>query len=397
MNWINDVRVVVPVFIGLFATGIYLYIRAYQTFVFWYALITLVIGLWYILHTINISTIITVGVYGICMWALFRQFGYSYTMLLTVCISSCVIFILTYILARGLLGIANITSVFVGVGIRLLLTMAIFGLMGWIMGLSMKVSNYNIFAGIFTSFRMITVLSVIVLVVIVRALIIATYQYPTWVVPVFNYHIPTRWVRYFLVMFTIVATIYLQLYPMMSSSMEFQKHTLTQDTYPVNVYTVVVTPEIFSSKRQSRYNYCVYFDLLIMPSNGTNTNTSVIGIDDNINIRYNVTSGILSVWGLRDGSLEYTMIYGSYTVPIQTWESYVLNVSDGILDIFINGNLMTSVSIILKSTDINSDGSGSGRRTQSSGGIVIGDINMSSIQGYVKNIAISSKYVPSIQ
>ena len=333
------------------------------------------------------------------MWALFRQFGYSYTMLITIWVSAYFIFILTYVIARLVVGIANITSVFVGVGIRLLLTMAIFGLMGWIMGLSMKISNFNIFAGMFTSFQMLTVLGVIVLVAIVRAIIIFTYQYPTLVIPVINYHIPMRWVRYFLVIFTILATIYIQLYPMISSSMKYRKHTLTQDTYPVNVHAIVVTPEVFSSKRLSRYNYCVYFDLLLMPCNGTNTNVSIICIDDNIDIRYNVTSSILSVWGLRDGSSEYTMIYGSYTVPIQTWCSYVFSITDGIIDIFINGVLKTSVSIILKSSAMEIySGSGSGSASLPvSGGIVVGDTPTSSIQGYVKNISISSKYVPSIQ
>ena len=140
---------------------------------------------------------------------------------------------------------------------------------------------------------------------------------------------------------------------------------------------ILVTDEQFNKIRNTPYKYSIIFDLLILPGIGTNKDVSIIRIDNNIDIRYNNATGILSIWGWREGYYDFNMLYGNYIIPLQKWTSILINVLDGKVDLAINNVLKMSTNILLKNQ-------------YRFGNIRIGDGKASWIKGYIQNIHISN-------
>lgn len=148
-------------------------------------------------------------------------------------------------------------------------------------------------------------------------------------------------------------------------------------------YTIILTKDQMDTIRPNRYRYHLQFSLQLMPFTGNNTEYSIITIDDNIDIRYNSNTGILSVWSIpMDQVSRFNLIYGTYYAPIQTWFDCVVNVSDGKLDFFVNSQLKLSANIIPNPQD-------------SPVALTIGDKVNSVFKGTIKNIQVNDGiYVP---
>ena len=140
---------------------------------------------------------------------------------------------------------------------------------------------------------------------------------------------------------------------------------------------IIISSDHFNRIRKNTYKYSIMFEMIIFPSSGTNQDVSIINIDNNLEIKYNNATGILSFWGIRQGSSnKFELLYGHYIIPLQTWISVVINIIDGKLDIGINHILKMSTNIILTNQ-------------HKTGNVSIGDNNASWIKGYIKNIHIS--------
>lgn len=146
----------------------------------------------------------------------------------------------------------------------------------------------------------------------------------------------------------------------------------------IGQYEVVIPADKLNKSIQTKYNYSIGFQLIILPTTGSDKDLSVININNNIDIRYNTQTGILSFWGIPEGRSDFVAIYRNYVIPLQTWMFVVINLIDGRMDIGINNLLKKSTDIILQD--------------QLHRGIVsVGDRTGSWVKGFIKDIQISNK------
>jgi hypothetical protein len=156
------------------------------------------------------------------------------------------------------------------------------------------------------------------------------------------------------------------------------------ETYPVIVgpYKTILTKTQFNELRKHKYKYSIQFDLQIIPQSENSMEASLIKIDDVIDIKYNSITSVLSIHVLQNGQKEYTIIYDSHYSPKQIWNTYILNILDGKLDVFIDNRLKISERVILG-------------ETSNTIGLSIGDKYNRTNKGYVRRIIVRDDiYIP---
>lgn len=154
------------------------------------------------------------------------------------------------------------------------------------------------------------------------------------------------------------------------------------DPLLIGPYKKILTKLQFNELRVNAYKYSIQFDLRIIPQYETIMDASMIKIDDTIDVRYNSITSVLSIYVLPSGQTEYTLIYGGNYSPSQVWTTYIFNIIDGRLDLFIGNSLKFTQKVILgdNRTDI---------------GLTIGDKNNRPNKGYIRSIIIRDNiYVP---
>ena len=151
----------------------------------------------------------------------------------------------------------------------------------------------------------------------------------------------------------------------------------------INPYKILLTQKQMDRIRPNKYRYNIQFSLWINPYTSSNTSYSMVTIDNNIDIKYNAITGILSVWIRKMGDdTTFTQLYGNYYAPLQTWIVCVINIIDGKLDMFIQSQLKLSSDIILNQQDTPNP-------------LTIGDIQNSVMKGFIKNVKITNgEYIP---
>ena len=151
----------------------------------------------------------------------------------------------------------------------------------------------------------------------------------------------------------------------------------------INKYKILLTQKLMDLIRPNKYRYNVQFSLWLHPYTSSNTSYSILTIDNNIDIKYNSITGILSVWTVKMGdNTTFTQLYGNYYAPLQTWIVCVINIVDGKLDLFIQSILKFSENIILNQQDTPTP-------------LTIGDTSNSVMKGFIKNLKITNgEYIP---
>lgn len=166
------------------------------------------------------------------------------------------------------------------------------------------------------------------------------------------------------------------IYPGKSSPQQSVSNTKTVD---IGKYAVVISAEKMAKVVRTPYTYSIGFNLVIVPTTGANKDVTVMTINNNLDIRYNTETGILSFWGIPEGtSTEFVGLYRNYIIPVQTWVLVSINILDGKVDIGINNTLKNSTEVILKNQP-------------PIGPLTVGDKTVSWVKGFVKNIQITNR------
>jgi hypothetical protein len=160
------------------------------------------------------------------------------------------------------------------------------------------------------------------------------------------------------------------------------KNVLAETQMPIDTYGVLLSSDEMKVIRPNQYRYNIQFSLLLVPYLGTNTNYPIITIDNNIELRYNSVTGILSLWAIPLNESTFVMLYGNYYAPLQTWLPCIINILDGKLDFFINSQVKFSTNIIPSQRYLND-------------ALTIGTTENEVMKGYIKNIVIYNDiYIP---
>lgn len=160
------------------------------------------------------------------------------------------------------------------------------------------------------------------------------------------------------------------------------KNVVIENPIPIDTYRVLLTSSQMEKIRPNQYRYNIQFSLWLVPYLGTNKDYSILTIDNNIELRYNSVTGILSLWAIPLKETTFIMLYGSYYAPLQTWLSCIINILDGKLDFFINSHLKFSTNIIPTQLYLTN-------------AITISSKENNIMKGYIKNIMVYNDiYIP---
>jgi hypothetical protein len=160
------------------------------------------------------------------------------------------------------------------------------------------------------------------------------------------------------------------------------KNIVVENPIPIDKYSVLLTSSKMDEIRPNQYRYNIQFSVWLVPYLGTNKDYSILTIDNNIELRYNSVTGILSLWAIPLNETTFIMLYGNYYAPLQTWLPFIINILDGKLDFFINSHLKFSTNIIPTQLYLTN-------------AITIGSKENNIMKGYIKNIMVYNDiYIP---
>lgn len=117
--------------------------------------------------------------------------------------------------------------------------------------------------------------------------------------------------------------------------------------YTIGNYENLVGPLVQNNNTNNQYNYNYGIQTWIylenQPPNSTTIEyTPIFRYGQNPVIEYNSEKNSLRVT-IKDSKDNTKVIYESNTLPIQTWNHFVINYTNGFIDLFINNNLVATV------------------------------------------------------
>lgn len=125
------------------------------------------------------------------------------------------------------------------------------------------------------------------------------------------------------------------------------KHTLgNYENLHIPTSSSIKNKDQLNSSELSNFNYnygiqaWIYIDNQ-SPNNITNTFTNILQYGENPIIEYNVETHTLRI-KVKDKKNTKTVIYETNDLPIQTWNQFVINYTNGYIDIFINSVLVAT-------------------------------------------------------
>jgi len=112
------------------------------------------------------------------------------------------------------------------------------------------------------------------------------------------------------------------------------------------------------NKGEINYNYALSSWVYLMDSRGSNTDKTIINCGNKPIIQYNDKTNTLFVkcYVLNDSNQKILeTVHKTSTIPIQRWNNFVFNCSGGTLDVFINGELVSSTKGVIHENRDNND------------------------------------------